>query len=104
MPDDYDAEAGIEQAAELVELVLDAVGRGRGPRARRRHGPPRAGAPQRRGGLVGDPARAGPATHAAERMGERLAHAGAGSATTRTWARSPSPPGAPAAAPAGSSI
>src|SRR5919108_2272289 len=26
MPDDYDADAGIDQAAELVELVLDASG------------------------------------------------------------------------------
>ncbi len=71
MPDDYDAEAGIERAAELVELVLEASGADAGRMLGVGMGLP---GPVHRSGVVGSsailPGWAG--THAAERMGERL--------------------------------
>jgi predicted NBD/HSP70 family sugar kinase/biotin operon repressor len=71
MPDDYDAEAGIERAAELVELVLAASGADAGRMLGVGMGLP---GPVHRSGVVGSsailPGWAG--THAAERMGERL--------------------------------
>src|SRR5918995_1045489 len=71
MSDDYDAETGIERAAELVERVLDAAGADSGRVLRGGLGLP---GPVHRSGVVGSsailPRWAG--THAAERMGERL--------------------------------
>jgi predicted NBD/HSP70 family sugar kinase len=71
MGDDYDAEAGIEQAAELVEIVLAASGVDAGRVLGVGMGLP---GPVHRSGVVGSsailPGWAG--THAAERMGERL--------------------------------
>ena len=72
MGDDYDAEEGIAQAAELVELVLEASGADAGRVLGVGMGLP---GPVHRSGLVGSsailPGWAG--THAAELMGERLA-------------------------------
>ena len=71
MPDDYDADFGIEQAAELVERVLEASGVDAGRLLGVGMGLP---GPVHRSGLVGSsailPGWAG--THAAERMAERL--------------------------------
>jgi predicted NBD/HSP70 family sugar kinase len=71
MADDYDAEAGMEQAAELVEMVLDTAGVDSGRLLGVGMGLP---GPVHRSGVVGSsailPGWAG--THAAERMGERL--------------------------------
>jgi predicted NBD/HSP70 family sugar kinase len=71
MADDYDADAGMEQAAELVEMVLDTAGADSGRLLGVGMGLP---GPVHRSGLVGSsailPGWAG--THAAERMGERL--------------------------------
>src|SRR5215212_11646244 len=71
MPDDYGAEAGMEQAAELVEMVLDTAGVDSGRLLGVGMGLP---GPVHRSGVVGSsailPGWAG--THAAERMGERL--------------------------------
>jgi predicted NBD/HSP70 family sugar kinase len=71
MADDYDAEAGMEQAAELVEVVLDTAGVDSGRLLGVGMGLP---GPVHRSGVVGSsailPGWAG--THAAERMGERL--------------------------------
>src|SRR5262245_40965311 len=72
MADDYDADAGIDQAAELVELVLEASGADAGRLLGVGMGLP---GPVHRSGVVGSsailPGWAG--THAAERMAERLA-------------------------------
>src|SRR5215208_8245258 len=72
MPDDYDASAGMERAAELVAVVLDAAGADRSRVLGVGMGLP---GPVHRSGVVGSsailPGRAG--THAAERMSERLA-------------------------------
>ncbi len=72
MADDYDAEDGIQQAAELVQLVVDASGADAGRLLGVGMGLP---GPVHRSGVVGSsailPGWAG--THAAERMGERLA-------------------------------
>ena len=76
--------------------------RGRGPAARGGHGPARAGAPQRRRRLLGDPSRAGRARTRPSAWPSGCPWR-SGSATTRTSARSPSPPGAPGATPAASS-
>jgi predicted NBD/HSP70 family sugar kinase/biotin operon repressor len=71
MRDDYDAEEGIDQAAELVEIVLGAAGVDAGRVLGVGMGLP---GPVHRTGVVGSsailPGWAG--THAAERMGERL--------------------------------
>ncbi len=71
MSDDYDADTGIERAAELVERVLDAAGADPGRVLGVGMGLP---GPVHRSGVVGSsailPGWAG--THAAERMGERL--------------------------------
>jgi predicted NBD/HSP70 family sugar kinase/biotin operon repressor len=71
MSDDYDAETGIERAAELVERVLDAAGADPGQVLGVGMGLP---GPVHRSGVVGSsailPGWAG--THAAERMGERV--------------------------------
>jgi predicted NBD/HSP70 family sugar kinase/biotin operon repressor len=71
MRDDYDAEEGIDQAAELVESVLGAAGVDAGRVLGVGMGLP---GPVHRTGVVGSsailPGWAG--THAAERMGERL--------------------------------
>ena len=71
MTDDYDAEAGIEQAAELVETVLEAAGADAGRLLGVGMGLP---GPVHSSGVVGSsailPGWAG--THAAERMRERL--------------------------------
>jgi predicted NBD/HSP70 family sugar kinase/biotin operon repressor len=72
MSDDYDAEAGIDQAAELVEIVLAASGVDAGRVLGVGMGLP---GPVHRTGVVGSsailPGWAG--TRAADRMGERLA-------------------------------
>jgi len=71
MPDDYDAETGVERAAELVEMVLDGAGADRGRVLGVGMGLP---GPVHRTGVVGSsailPGWAG--THAAERMSDRL--------------------------------
>src|SRR5215213_9461247 len=71
MPDDYDANTGIERAAELVELVLGAAGADRGRVLGVGMGLP---GPVHRSGVVGSsailPGWAG--THPAELMSERL--------------------------------
>src|SRR5215211_797776 len=71
MPDDYDADAGIEHAAELVEQLLDSSGADAGRVLGVGMGLP---GPVHRSGVVGSsailPGWAG--THAAERMAERL--------------------------------
>src|SRR5215210_7750401 len=71
MTDDYDAEAGIERAAELVETVLEAAGADAGRLLGVGMGLP---GPVHSTGVVGSsailPGWAG--THAAERMRERL--------------------------------
>src|SRR5215211_1710813 len=71
MPDDYDADAGIEHAAELVEQLLDSSGADAGRVLGVGMGLP---GPVHRTGVVGSsailPGWAG--THAAERMRERL--------------------------------
>jgi len=71
MTDDYDAEAGIEQAAELVETVLEAAGADAGRLLGVGMGLP---GPVHSTGLVGSsailPGWAG--THAADRMADRL--------------------------------
>ncbi len=71
MADDYDAEDGIQQATELVQLVVDASGADAGRLLGVGMGLP---GPVHRSGVVGSsailPGWAG--THAAERMGERL--------------------------------
>jgi glucokinase-like ROK family protein len=71
MPDDYDAATGIESAAEMVELVLDAAGADRERLLGVGMGLP---GPVHRSGVVGSsailPGWAG--THASERMSERL--------------------------------
>jgi len=71
MPDDYDANTGIERAAELVELVLGAAGADRGRVLGVGMGLP---GPVHRSGVVGSsailPGWAG--THAAERMSDLL--------------------------------
>jgi predicted NBD/HSP70 family sugar kinase/biotin operon repressor len=71
MADDYDAEDGIQQAAELVQLVVDASGADTGRLLGVGMGLP---GPVHRSGVVGSsailPGWAG--TQAAERMGERL--------------------------------
>ena len=71
MTDDYDADTGIDRAAELVERVLSAAGADAGRVLGVGMGLP---GPVHRSGVVGSsailPGWAG--THAAERMGERL--------------------------------
>ena len=71
MTDDYDADTGIDRAAELVERVLEAAGADAGRVLGVGMGLP---GPVHRSGVVGSsailPGWAG--THAAERMGERL--------------------------------
>jgi predicted NBD/HSP70 family sugar kinase/biotin operon repressor len=71
MADDYDAEVGIRQADELVQLVVEASGADAGRLLGVGMGLP---GPVHRSGVVGSsailPGWAG--THAAERMGERL--------------------------------
>src|SRR6185503_17481293 len=71
MPDDYDAEAGIEEAARLVEAVVEAAGADAGRLLGVGMGLP---GPVHSTGVVGSsailPGWAG--THAAERMAERL--------------------------------
>ena len=71
MPDDYDASAGMERAAELVEVVLDAAGADRSRVLGVGMGLP---GPVHRSGVVGSsailPGWAG--THAAERMSDLL--------------------------------
>jgi predicted NBD/HSP70 family sugar kinase/biotin operon repressor len=71
MPDDYDAETGMERAAELVELLLETAGADTGRVLGVGMGLP---GPVHRSGVVGSsailPGWAG--THAAELMSERL--------------------------------
>jgi predicted NBD/HSP70 family sugar kinase/biotin operon repressor len=71
MPDDYDAEAGIDEAVGLVETVLEAAGADAGRLLGVGMGLP---GPVHKSGVVGSsailPGWAG--THAAERMAERL--------------------------------